>query len=204
MPYAVAVCSPWSAPVASGLLLSCRPGTAPATRPRHSSHSAGALRRLGHIGAPLRRLGRAPSNTGDMDLDEARAVLAQQHHAVLATTRADGTPQLSPVTVGVDEAGRAIISSRQTAAGAPRPACIPDRGHPLPAARPHRAVPLGVGNAARLGGRPGGPVGRAAPAARRSPNARGHRRLTAAALDVTALSLPTAPAGPSPRPDYDR
>ncbi len=50
-----------------------------------------------------------------MDLDEARAVLAQQHHAVLATTRADGTPQLSPVTVGVDEAGRAIISSRQTA-----------------------------------------------------------------------------------------
>jgi len=50
-----------------------------------------------------------------MDLDEARAVLAQQHNAVLATMRADGTPQLSPVTVGVDEAGRAVISSRQTA-----------------------------------------------------------------------------------------
>jgi PPOX class probable F420-dependent enzyme len=50
-----------------------------------------------------------------MDLDEARAVLGQQHHAVLATTKTDGTPQLSPVTVGVDEAGRAVISSRQAA-----------------------------------------------------------------------------------------
>jgi PPOX class probable F420-dependent enzyme len=50
-----------------------------------------------------------------MDLDEARAVLAQQHNAVLATVRADGTPQLTPVTVGVDGAGRAVVSSRQTA-----------------------------------------------------------------------------------------
>jgi PPOX class probable F420-dependent enzyme len=52
---------------------------------------------------------------GGMDLDDARAVIAQQHHAVLATMRADGTPQMSPVSVGVDDAGRAIISSRQTA-----------------------------------------------------------------------------------------
>src|SRR5262245_65927979 len=50
-----------------------------------------------------------------MDLDDARAVLAEQHRAVLATMKADGTPQLSPVTVGVDEAGRAVSSSRQTA-----------------------------------------------------------------------------------------
>jgi len=50
-----------------------------------------------------------------MDLDEARAVVATQHHAVLATTRADGTPQLSPVTVGLDKQGRVVISSRQTA-----------------------------------------------------------------------------------------
>lgn len=50
-----------------------------------------------------------------MDLDEARALLRNQHHAVLATFRRDGTPQLSPVTVGVDDAGRPEISSRQTA-----------------------------------------------------------------------------------------
>jgi PPOX class probable F420-dependent enzyme len=50
-----------------------------------------------------------------MDLDEARAILREQHRAVLATWRADGTPQLSPVTVGVDEEGRPEISSRHTA-----------------------------------------------------------------------------------------
>ena len=50
-----------------------------------------------------------------MDLDEARTLLRTQHRAVLATWRANGTPQLSPVTVGVDEEGYAEISSRQTA-----------------------------------------------------------------------------------------
>ena len=50
-----------------------------------------------------------------MDLDEALAILRDQQRAVLAAWRADGTPQLSPVTVGVDEAGHPEISSRQTA-----------------------------------------------------------------------------------------
>ena len=50
-----------------------------------------------------------------MDLDDARAVIATQHHAVLATMRADGTPQMSPITVGLDDGGRVVISSRQTA-----------------------------------------------------------------------------------------
>jgi PPOX class probable F420-dependent enzyme len=50
-----------------------------------------------------------------MDLDEARTILTRQHHAVLATRRRDGSPQLSPVTATVDDAGRVIISSRQTA-----------------------------------------------------------------------------------------
>jgi len=50
-----------------------------------------------------------------MDLDEARAVIAEQHHAVLATLRSDGTPQMSPVVVAVDAAGRVIISTRQAA-----------------------------------------------------------------------------------------
>ena len=50
-----------------------------------------------------------------MDLDEARAVIAEQHHAVLATLRSDGTPQMSPVVVALDAAGRVIISTRQEA-----------------------------------------------------------------------------------------
>jgi len=37
------------------------------------------------------------------------------HRAVLATARSDGQPQLSPVTVGVDDAGRVVISTRETA-----------------------------------------------------------------------------------------
>jgi PPOX class probable F420-dependent enzyme len=50
-----------------------------------------------------------------MDLDEARSILEHQHHAVLATRKRDGSTQLSPVTVALDDAGRAIVSSRQTA-----------------------------------------------------------------------------------------
>src|SRR5580692_1201470 len=50
-----------------------------------------------------------------MDLDEARDFLRANHHAVLATTRADGRPQRSPVAVTVDADGRAIVSTRETA-----------------------------------------------------------------------------------------
>jgi PPOX class probable F420-dependent enzyme len=50
-----------------------------------------------------------------MDLNDARAVMAEQHRAVLATVRADGTPQMSPVLVAVDADGRIAISSRTAA-----------------------------------------------------------------------------------------
>lgn len=50
-----------------------------------------------------------------MDLDEARAFVRDNHNAVLATVRPDGTPQMSPITVGVDPDGRIIISTRETA-----------------------------------------------------------------------------------------
>ena len=50
-----------------------------------------------------------------MDLDEARQYIRDNHRAVLATFRSDGRPQLSPVTVGVDDAGRVVISSREAA-----------------------------------------------------------------------------------------
>jgi PPOX class probable F420-dependent enzyme len=50
-----------------------------------------------------------------MDLDEARAVVREQHHAILATMRRDGTPQMSPVAAAVDDDGRIVVSSRETA-----------------------------------------------------------------------------------------
>jgi PPOX class probable F420-dependent enzyme len=50
-----------------------------------------------------------------MDAEGAREFLRTNHHAVLATTRSDGRPQLSPVTVAVDADGYVIISTRQTA-----------------------------------------------------------------------------------------
>jgi PPOX class probable F420-dependent enzyme len=50
-----------------------------------------------------------------MDLERAREFMRVHHRAVLATTRSDGLPQLSPVTVGVDDAGRVLISTRETA-----------------------------------------------------------------------------------------
>jgi PPOX class probable F420-dependent enzyme len=50
-----------------------------------------------------------------MDTDDALAFLRDHHHAVLATLRPDGLPQLSPVTVAVDDEGYVAISSRETA-----------------------------------------------------------------------------------------
>ncbi|HEX9040591.1 MAG TPA: PPOX class F420-dependent oxidoreductase [Trebonia sp.] len=34
-----------------------------------------------------------------------------RHHAIVITTRKDGSPQASPVTCGVDEAGRIVIAT---------------------------------------------------------------------------------------------
>jgi PPOX class probable F420-dependent enzyme len=44
------------------------------------------------------------------DIDEARRFLADNHRGVLATYRRDGKVQQSPVTAGLDEQGRVIIS----------------------------------------------------------------------------------------------
>lgn len=52
---------------------------------------------------------------GPMELDEAREYVRTHHRAVLSTLKADGTPQMSPVTVGVQEGGRLVVSSRETA-----------------------------------------------------------------------------------------
>jgi PPOX class probable F420-dependent enzyme len=50
-----------------------------------------------------------------MDIPEAVEFVRHNHNAVLATTRADASPQLSPVTVGVDDSGHIVISTRETA-----------------------------------------------------------------------------------------
>jgi PPOX class probable F420-dependent enzyme len=50
-----------------------------------------------------------------MDLDKAKNFVRAHHHAILATRRSDGAPQLSPVAAAVDGSGRVVISSRETA-----------------------------------------------------------------------------------------
>ena len=46
-----------------------------------------------------------------VDRDELLAFLRPRHRGMLVTRRADGSPQLSPVTCGVDDAGRVVIST---------------------------------------------------------------------------------------------
>ncbi|NED98485.1 PPOX class F420-dependent oxidoreductase [Phytoactinopolyspora alkaliphila] len=46
-----------------------------------------------------------------VDLDGLLEFVRPRHHAVLLTTRADGSPQASPVTCGVDDAGRLVVST---------------------------------------------------------------------------------------------
>ena len=46
-----------------------------------------------------------------VDRDTLLAFLRPRHHGLLATTRKDGRPQLSPVTCGVDDDGRIVVSS---------------------------------------------------------------------------------------------
>ena len=50
-----------------------------------------------------------------MDIDAALDFVRTRHNAVLSTLKGDGTPQLSPVTVGVDASGHVVISTRQPA-----------------------------------------------------------------------------------------
>lgn len=50
-----------------------------------------------------------------MEISHATSFISSNPRAVLATTRADGRPQLSPVVAAVDAAGRVLISTRETA-----------------------------------------------------------------------------------------
>jgi PPOX class probable F420-dependent enzyme len=50
-----------------------------------------------------------------LQADDVRDFIRSHHRGVLATKRHDGAPQLSPVTVGIDDDGSLIISTRETA-----------------------------------------------------------------------------------------
>jgi PPOX class probable F420-dependent enzyme len=50
-----------------------------------------------------------------MDLDQAREFLRAHHRAVMVTHHPSGRLQTSPVLVTVDGAGRAVVSTRETA-----------------------------------------------------------------------------------------
>ena len=43
--------------------------------------------------------------------DELLDFIRPRHHALVITVRADGSPQASPVTCGVDEAGRIVVAT---------------------------------------------------------------------------------------------
>ncbi|HEY4378230.1 MAG TPA: PPOX class F420-dependent oxidoreductase [Acidimicrobiales bacterium] len=46
-----------------------------------------------------------------VDRDALLAFLRPRHHGIVVTARRDGSPQLSPVTCGVDEEGRIVVST---------------------------------------------------------------------------------------------
>ena len=56
-------------------------------------------------------MARSIATTNRVDLEELLDFVRPRHHIILLTTRADGSPQLSPVTGGVDQDGRIVISS---------------------------------------------------------------------------------------------
>jgi len=50
-----------------------------------------------------------------MDISQALDFIRANSQSVLATTRRDGRPQLSPVNVVVNDTGQVVLSSRRTA-----------------------------------------------------------------------------------------
>ncbi len=54
---------------------------------------------------------RTIATTTSVQRDDLLDFARPRHHMVLLTTRADGTPQASPVTGGVDERGRVVVST---------------------------------------------------------------------------------------------
>ena len=56
-------------------------------------------------------MARTVATNTTVDLQGLLEFVRPRHHMVLLTRRSDGTPQVSPVTGGVDDAGRIVIST---------------------------------------------------------------------------------------------
>ncbi|MBO3094640.1 PPOX class F420-dependent oxidoreductase [Cellulomonas dongxiuzhuiae] len=56
-------------------------------------------------------MARSIATTTPVGLTELLEFVRPRHHLLLVTTRADGRPQVSPVSGGVDDAGRIVIST---------------------------------------------------------------------------------------------
>ena len=56
-------------------------------------------------------MARKIATTDHVERDELLDFVRPRHRATLVTTRRNGRPQLSPVTCGVDEEGRVVIST---------------------------------------------------------------------------------------------
>jgi PPOX class probable F420-dependent enzyme len=48
-----------------------------------------------------------------LEIEKARDFIRENHRGILATRRKEGGLQMSPIAVGIDEDGRAVISSRE-------------------------------------------------------------------------------------------
>ena len=53
----------------------------------------------------------ATATNTDVDLEQLLDFVRPRHHMVLITSRADGSPQSSPVAGGVDDSGRIVIAT---------------------------------------------------------------------------------------------
>jgi PPOX class probable F420-dependent enzyme len=56
-------------------------------------------------------MARTIATNTQVDLDGLLEFVRPRHHMLLITSRADGRPQASPVTGGVDDSGRIVVSS---------------------------------------------------------------------------------------------
>jgi len=56
-------------------------------------------------------MARSIATTRTVDLAELLDFVRPRHHLLLVTTRRDGRPQVSPVSGGVDEQGRIVVST---------------------------------------------------------------------------------------------
>jgi hypothetical protein len=86
---------------------------------RSAEAPAPAARAAGAVYAPVLRTAAprraaVPVQGRQMDIADALAVVREQHHAVLATSRGDGTPQMSPVAVARLSANMDLELSRQS------------------------------------------------------------------------------------------